>query len=360
MIKKFLCSLVLVLVLQFGWAGVGNAKILTNTFSGIFDSGPLLGQPFTVSFQYDTDGDPLVQQNLSSVQVEGNTFEDPGTSIRVRDELSSHPEWGPAIRLASITMTGSDFVVWELYICLKVSSLDLTKPMPLNLFAGSYFGFMSSSYSDELNEGKMVFDSSTGGDLDADGDVDVTDAVLALQLLAGVGSKNVKITADLSSDGKIGMEECIYILQRVAGLRSEAHAEILTIPADGTTVYSSGLDAGQWYEIRAEGTYVGWRYMGMNLLADAEWRELQDHTWIEYPTQEYVHDLLINDAGPDWLGRNPDIPGAVFAPHTYSSNHVYTIYLQGEDQPLGFRIQDSWYLDNRGSLTVNITPAPAP
>ena len=57
------------------------------------------------------------------------------------------------------------------------------------------------------------------GDLDADGDVDVTDAVLGLQILAGVASKNVKITADLSSDGKIGMEEVIYILQKVSGLR---------------------------------------------------------------------------------------------------------------------------------------------
>ena len=67
------------------------------------------------------------------------------------------------------------------------------------------------------------------GDLDADGDVDVTDAILGLQILAGVGSKNVKITADLSSDGKIGMEEVIYILQRVSELRQESTPQHLVI-----------------------------------------------------------------------------------------------------------------------------------
>lgn len=139
-------------------------------------------------------------------------------------------------------------------------------------------------------------------------------------------------------------------------LTNIAHGETIPVPSDGTTVYSSALDAGQSYKITAEGTYVGWQYMGMNLLADAEWRELEDHTWIENPTDENLHDILINDTEYDWMGRDPDIPGAEFAPHTYSPDHIYVLYLLGSDQPISLQIYDSYYGDNSGSLTVNIDP----
>ena len=84
-------------------------------------------------------------------------------------------------------------------------------------FAPNAIGVKTSWRSDQDGDGvpdnvDACPDEDASG-FDADGDVDVTDAVLGLQMLAGVGSKNVKITADLSSAGKIGMEEVIYILQ---------------------------------------------------------------------------------------------------------------------------------------------------
>ena len=58
------------------------------------------------------------------------------------------------------------------------------------------------------------------GDVDADGKVDLADAILALQVMAGITpSTTIYKEADVNGDGKIGMEEAIYIIQKVSGLR---------------------------------------------------------------------------------------------------------------------------------------------
>lgn len=57
-------------------------------------------------------------------------------------------------------------------------------------------------------------------DINGDGDVDLDDAVLALQVWVGItpGSP-VRKDADVNNDNKIGLEEVIYVLQYVSGLR---------------------------------------------------------------------------------------------------------------------------------------------
>jgi len=58
------------------------------------------------------------------------------------------------------------------------------------------------------------------GDVDGDGNVNIADGILALQVMAGIEpSATVYKEADVNGDNKIGMEEVIYILQKVAGLR---------------------------------------------------------------------------------------------------------------------------------------------
>jgi len=58
------------------------------------------------------------------------------------------------------------------------------------------------------------------GDVDKDGNVDLTDAILALQVIAGIEpTTQVYKEADVNGDGKIGIEEVIYILQKFSGLR---------------------------------------------------------------------------------------------------------------------------------------------
>lgn len=58
------------------------------------------------------------------------------------------------------------------------------------------------------------------GDINDDGDVNLTDAILALQILSGAEpASSVYAEADVDRDDKIGMAEVIYILQKVSGMR---------------------------------------------------------------------------------------------------------------------------------------------
>ena len=60
--------------------------------------------------------------------------------------------------------------------------------------------------------------SSTMCDFNGDGNVDIVDAILCLQVLGGLVPNNINPAADVDGDGKIGMAEAICILQFVSGL----------------------------------------------------------------------------------------------------------------------------------------------
>ena len=58
------------------------------------------------------------------------------------------------------------------------------------------------------------------GDINNNGQTDLTDAMLGLQISAGITPSEVNnISGDVNGDGKIGIKEVIYVLQTVAGLR---------------------------------------------------------------------------------------------------------------------------------------------
>jgi len=56
------------------------------------------------------------------------------------------------------------------------------------------------------------------GDINGDGNVSLSDAILALQIVIGLNSDSTHLDADVNGDGKIGLEEVIYILQKISGL----------------------------------------------------------------------------------------------------------------------------------------------
>jgi len=59
----------------------------------------------------------------------------------------------------------------------------------------------------------------TKGDIDNDGDVDLADAILVLQVIVGLNPAGLDLDGDVNNDGKIGVEESIYTLQFISGLR---------------------------------------------------------------------------------------------------------------------------------------------
>ena len=58
------------------------------------------------------------------------------------------------------------------------------------------------------------------GDLNNDREINLIDAILGLQLIAGITltTNNVSQT-DVNIDGRIGMADVVYILQKISGLR---------------------------------------------------------------------------------------------------------------------------------------------
>ncbi len=73
------------------------------------------------------------------------------------------------------------------------------------------------------------------GDLNGDGNVDIADAVMVMQILAGmIPESEVFISSDVNRDGRIGLADALYVLQVVSGLRATAHE------------YSDADFAGPW------------------------------------------------------------------------------------------------------------------
>lgn len=132
--------------------------------------------------------------------------------------------------------------------------------------------------------------------------------------------------------------------------------ETLIIPADGTPVTSSALEAGSTFIIEASGTYV--YRSGPPNLADAEWFDPWGNPGVWQEEQEALpycednHDLMVDGGFYDWLGTTD---GTTWSPHTLSPDHLYRLEIVGEGTPVEFAICDTLYGDNSGSLTVTIT-----
>lgn len=54
------------------------------------------------------------------------------------------------------------------------------------------------------------------GDIDGNGHMDLTDAIISLQFITGSSAINLNMQADVNQDNIIGIEETIYILQEIS------------------------------------------------------------------------------------------------------------------------------------------------
>ena len=84
-------------------------------------------------------------------------------------------------------------------------------------------------YWDEITFGKVILEPFATkpfttlilkGDVDGNVNVELEDAILAIQVLNGSNPSGVKKGADVNGDGKIGNEDVIYILQKISKLRN--------------------------------------------------------------------------------------------------------------------------------------------
>lgn len=79
--------------------------------------------------------------------------------------------------------------------------------------ADAAFGYSETSDSKTLG-------FVSPGDLNLDNTVDLTDAILGLQIVVGITpSTQTYVAADVNGDGALGTAELIFILQTIAGLR---------------------------------------------------------------------------------------------------------------------------------------------
>ncbi len=106
----------------------------------------------------------------------------------------------PLVTLAAIPTLGSTFTGWSGGGCTGTGACSL---------------LMNS------NRQITALFANPRGDVNEDDKVDLTDAIVTLQVLttAGGTGRTLPMAADANNDNKIGMEEVIYILQKVAETR---------------------------------------------------------------------------------------------------------------------------------------------
>lgn len=150
---------------------------------------------------------------------------------------------------------------------------------------------------------------------------------------------------------------------------NNAFATPLTINSNGEIGSSQVLAFGKEYLIEVEGTFEFGHYRSTPYYADAEYyADLSG--WISH-TENYAPignmelganlDLTVNNQLVDWLGS---ADGINYATHTFSPDHKYRYYWTGTGTVVGFQINDTYYGDNVGNLTVaiseNSNPVPEP
>jgi len=127
--------------------------------------------------------------------------------------------------------------------------------------------------------------------------------------------------------------------------------ETLTVPAKGETpTYSVALTTGVEYELKASGTATACWEPGCYITFDAEYSTSDGTNWVDGVAAPYdgygsnLLDLMVNGVPVDW--------------GTYNSAHEYSLPITGTGLQLSLLINDVYYPNNGGSLTVDIYGKP--
>jgi len=133
-----------------------------------------------------------VAYSLDGSQMEAST---PQTSAPIaRSIYGSIFELTHPLQFDTITITS------------HIDSADDTSPFQINDYQITDFGSSWVSYV------------PTPGDINGDGQINLTDVILTLQIVSGSDITGVQHSRDVNSDGVIGLAEAIYILKYIAEL----------------------------------------------------------------------------------------------------------------------------------------------
>jgi hypothetical protein len=104
---------------------------------------------------------------------------------------------------------------------------------------------------------KLFIGSPAKGDINGDVAVNLADAILTLQTMAGINTGGIRGAyplsgADVNGDGKVGSHELLYLLQYIGGLRAgEAAASLAPYETDAATVLLDHFDGSTQATISA-------------------------------------------------------------------------------------------------------------
>lgn len=125
--------------------------------------------------------------------------------------------------------------------------------------------------------------------------------------------------------------------------------ETLSVDAKGAAVTSATtLVSGSRYQIEVSGTFSA----GASITADAEYSSGPDtYVWQDLVEKYEGHgegllELRIDGNFVEWGAYNP--------------NHVYSLDIIGQGNPIVLDIYDIYYPNNSGTLTADIYAVPAP
>ncbi len=145
--------------------------------------------------------------------------------------ISITPTSGINTADTEITITGTEFITGA---TIKIGEINLINVIFIN--SGMLQGTLPSGFAEpgtyslqitnpngktDIKENFFTIVQSgepVKGDINGDNKVNLTDAILGLQICIGLNPEGINLKGDINSDGKIGLEEVIYILQKISGI----------------------------------------------------------------------------------------------------------------------------------------------
>lgn len=135
---------------------------------------------------------------------------------------------------------------------------------------------------------------------------------------------------------------------------TQKYLETVIVPSDGSTVWSVNvLQSGVKYLLEASGTYTYWPAQLPDAgTADAKYSLRPEGSYNPGPGPQWISGDDLPSPWTNYLEVLVDSSAVSWG--LFNLDHIYKILLEGTNSQVGFKILDSYYGDNSGSLQVDI------